>query len=144
MPGFIDGKTIRENKGQVNVDAYVLTGSAFSSPYIPAYLTISADGTYLATPASVSALTTPIMARPGRWGICQSSVASTETANICVAGATRLKSGNAVTSGAYVVGISLTGSTTLSATVASLVAGSVIGLGLYSSALFSSGGMIIW
>lgn len=141
--GIIDGQQIKPRRNVLDqpqiVDAYVLTGSEFSSAYIPGFLTISADGTYTATPTSISMTTNTY--KPGTWGICQSTVASTEIGQFVIGGLTRLVDGEVVVSGNYVTGISLTGSVIASGTTASIVANSQVAMGLYSSSL---SGMIIY
>jgi len=144
MVGFIDSKGIRNPLSTQTVNAFMATGSETLCAYTPVFVGVSANGTNTCYPADISALTNLGSARPGRWGICQATTASLQPCKVVVAGGTRLVTGNAVTSGAWVVAISNTGSTTLSATLASLYVGSATALGLYSSALYGSGGMIIW
>jgi len=142
MVGFIDGKGIREVKGQEIIEAWELAGSE-AIQYAPVFIGISANGDYVCYPTDLSATTNLGEARANRWGIAQEVIASTTQGRVLMAGATKLL--DTAASGNYVVGISTNGSIIASAGIASIYTGSATGLGLYSSALFGGdSGMIIW
>jgi len=145
MVGTIDAKGIRDINSNQKVSAYVLTGSEFTVAGQPAAIGISANGDFTAYPTGVSAGNGTLV-QPGKWGISVGAVASTKSGKFIVAGTAPTTGSAAITSGAYLIAISATGSILATATKASYHTGSQFGgLGLLSSALFdTAGGVIIF
>ena len=138
MVGMIDGKTIRETKGTITVDAVALAGGAFVKG-APGIFIASTNGTLVAINTALSATTNTI--KNGRWGIANDVIASTETGKFTVAGVAPTI--DVIASGNIVIAICANGSIIASATVASTVGEQ--GLGRFASSLLDTdGGMIIW
>lgn len=136
MTGVIDAKGIRESKGQQTLLAYAASGAAAGEP---AVITASTDGTFVATPAHISATTNLVV--PGHWGIAAEAITANAAGRYVVAGVAKML--DTATSGYMVLALSANGSILASAAVGSGT--NAQGLGKYASSLLdNAGGLLIW